>query len=183
MSFADGRRHRQVVPRWRPWWVTVRLGLATAGIDSRVPPTPDTTSLLRRRHEWLAQRDLAHAADLVGTAFAMGLGDRARDAAEFVLEREAAAPAALVALAEKVVHGDSPLPASPIDIDHVGRHIRISKLRLHIRDWPTDAIAHIDQHASTPSWGRDFRLLGPLTSRFLSHLTIDLSSDPRPGTS
>ena len=139
-------------------------------IDSRVPPTPDTTSLLRRRHEWLEQRDLAHAADLIGTAFGMGLGDQARDAAEFVLEWEAAAPAALVALAGKVVHGDSPLSDAPIDIDHVQRHVRIGKLKRHIRDWPTDAIAYIDL-------AREYTILGQ-RPQALRPINIALSLAP-----
>lgn len=144
MSFADGRRRRQVVPRWRPWWVTARLGLADTSATSRKVGTPDATTIDRRREEWLENRDVRHAADLISTAFGMGLGERARDAAEFVLETETSVPRPLLVLAKTIVNGDAPLPPSPIDIDHAGRYVRIHKLKSRLKNWPHDAIAYID---------------------------------------
>src|SRR5438045_3086410 len=102
MSFADGRRRRQVVPRWRPWWVTAKLGLADTGVKSRVICPPDTTTIDRRCHDWQQHRDLPHAADLISTAFGMGLGERAREAAEFVLNVKTHLPRPLVLLSKTI---------------------------------------------------------------------------------
>src|SRR6478752_4976866 len=106
MSFADGRRRRQVVPRWRPWWVTARLGLADARETVRDAARPDTRTIDQRLEDWAQNPDVFHAGDLISTAFGMGCGDRARDVAEAVLKSDRRVPEPLRLLAERIVNGE-----------------------------------------------------------------------------
>ena len=163
MSIADRRKRRQVIPRWRPWWVTARLGLAETGASVRSIGHPNTTTIDRRREEWLENHDLPHAADLISTAFGMGLGERAQDAAEFVLEAKRSLPQSLLLLAKIIVDGDADLPASPVDIDHVGRHVRINSLKGRLKNWPHDAIARIDLAREYATLGQRSKALKPIS--------------------
>ena len=163
MSIADRRKRRQVVPRWRPWWVTARLGLAETGASVRSIGNPNTTTIDRRREEWLENHDLPHAADLISTAFGMGLGERAQDAAEFVLEAKRRLPQPLLLLAKIIVDGDADLPASPVDIDHAGRHVRINSLKGRLKNWPHDAIARIDLAREYATLGQRSKALKPIS--------------------
>lgn len=107
MSFADGRRRRQVVPRWRPWGVTVRLGLADTREAVREVAKPDTRTIEQRLEDWARHPDAFRAGDLIGTAFGMGCGERVRDVAEAVLSSDNRVPKPLRILAERIVNGET----------------------------------------------------------------------------
>lgn len=164
MSFADGRRRRQVVPRWRPWWVTARLGLADARETVRDVGSPDTRTIDQRRDDWAAHPDLYHAGDMISTAFGMGCGDRARDVAESVLTSDPRVPKPLRHLAERIVNGEALLPSSPLDLDAGQRHARIQKLKRRLRVWPNDALAQMDLAREYTILGQRSKALRPVTT-------------------
>ena len=167
MSVMGDRRPRQVVPRWRPWRVTARLGLAEPGAKTTGPRTPPTVALERRRREWLENHDVPHAADVVGTAFGMGLGERARDAAEFILGVRTGVPRPLELLALKIVDGDSSPLGSPLDVDRFGRYRRVQRLKRRLRDWPHDALARIDLAREYTILGQRSKACGPIRTALL----------------
>ena len=163
MSFADGRRKRQVVPRWRPWRVTTRLGLADSREGVRVVPSPDTQSVAQRLDDWTRHGDAFHAGDLLGTAFGVGCEDRARHAAEAVLkESYRRTPAPLRLLAERILNGETPLPSTPLALDAGARHARIHNLKARLRAWPNDALAHIDLAREYTILGQRSRAVRPV---------------------
>ena len=107
---------------------------------------------------------MPHAADMISTAFGMGLGERARDAAEFILRVGTGVPRPLGRLARRIVHGDPAPPVSPIDVDRLVRHQRIQKLKRRLRDWPHDALARIDLAREYTILGQRSSALGPIST-------------------
>lgn len=170
MSFADGRRRRQVVPRWRPWSITARLGLADAREAVRDVATPDTRTIDRRLEDWHRHPDTFHAGDLIGTAFGMGRADRAREVAEIVL-KSGPIPKPLRLLAERILYGERPLPSEPLELDAGQRHARIHKLKMRLNDWPNDALAQMDL-------AREYTILGQ-RSKAVRPVTTALALAPR----
>ena len=164
MSFADGRRRRQVVPRWRPWWVTTRLGLAEAREAVREVAAPDTRTIEQRLEDWARHRDAFHAGDLISTAFGMGCGDRARDVAEAVLKNDGRVPKPLRLLAERIVNGEQPLPPAPLELDAGERHARIHRLKSRLRTWPNDALAQMDLAREYTILGQRSQAVRPVTT-------------------
>lgn len=164
MSFADGRRRRQVVPRWRPWRVTAHLGLADARDAARNVSIPDTRTIDQRLDDWSRFPDAFHAGDLIGTAFGMGHGERARQAAEAILKCAGAIPLPLRLLAERIVNGESPLPSSPLELDAAQRHARIHKLKTRLRAWPNDALAQVDLAREYTILGQRLKAVRPVTT-------------------
>lgn len=164
MSFADGRRRRQVVPRWRPWWVTVRLGLADAREAVREVAKPDTRTIEQRLEDWERHPDAFHAGDLISTAFGMGCGDRVRDVAEAVLSSYNRVPKPLRLLAERIVNGERLLPSAPLELDAGERHARIHKLKTRLRAWPNDALAQMDLAREYTILGQRSRAIRPVTT-------------------
>jgi Flp pilus assembly protein TadD len=164
MSFADGRRHRQVVPRWRPWWVTSSLGLADARESGRDIPKPDTRTIDERFTDWVQHPDRFHAGDLISTAFGMGHGDRARSVAETVLKSDALISGPLRLLAERIVNGERLLPATPLELDADQRHARIRKLKSRLREWPNDALAQMDLAREYTILGQRLKAVRPVTA-------------------
>src|SRR5215471_11446466 len=164
MSFADGRRRRQVVPRWRPWWVTARLGLADARESVREIAKPDTRTIDHRLADWAEHPDTFHAGDLISTAFGMGCGDRARDVAEAVLKSQTQLPAPLRLLAERIVNGEKPLPPAPLEIGAIDRRARIHQLKRRLRAWPSDALAQMDLAREYTVLGQRSKAIRPVTT-------------------
>lgn len=164
MSFADGRRRRQVVPRWRPWWVTAHLGLADARDTTREVPRPDTQTVDDRLGDWTRHPDAFHAGDLLGTAFGMGCAERAYGAAEHVLQSDRDIPKPLCVLAERIVRGEKALPPSPLDLDAAARHARVHLLKSRLRIWPTDALAQVDLAREYTILGQRQKAVRPVTT-------------------
>ena len=164
MPVAGDNRPRQVVPRWRPAWVTARLGLTESSRKKAESKLPPTTALERRRREWLENRDIPHAADLLSTAFGMGMGKEAHDAAEFVLQANVGVPRPLAAVARRIVAGDASLPIAPVDVDHLGRYQRINRLKHRLREWPRDALARVDLAREYTILGQRDKALEPIVT-------------------
>src|SRR6266436_5130508 len=76
---------RRTVPRWRLWRDAVRLGDVDVCRELRVPLKPRLEDLARAKFDWVSHRSLPFAGDFVGKAYALGQGDVAKDAAEFIL--------------------------------------------------------------------------------------------------
>jgi Tfp pilus assembly protein PilF len=86
-------RDRNVVPRWRDFTTTVRLGELTTASEARVAhPVPDLST---QELTWSENPGLAVAGDLISAAVVKGATEIARQASEFVLEQGPQAPLSL----------------------------------------------------------------------------------------
>jgi tetratricopeptide (TPR) repeat protein len=104
-------RNRRVLPRWRDFETTLRLGELN-NLKPRDPvSTEDSGTVAQRALEWQHNPTIWHAADLLNSAFVIGDDERCKEAVEFILHNRALAPLALVNLAEQCVqpgsHADS----------------------------------------------------------------------------
>jgi tetratricopeptide (TPR) repeat protein len=94
---------RNVIPRWRDPVATLREG----EIGPVSPPTqaylPDLESLRSLEQDWQEQRSTSFAADLVGSALVVGPSPVAREAAAFVLTKEAEASSLVKAIAARLL--------------------------------------------------------------------------------
>ena len=98
---------RRIVPRWRRWQVTSRLGLFAPAKDQRQPVLCNPAELDKSEDGWKQNRTLGYAGDFIGAAVATGHIRRARGAAKFVVS-QSDAPRAVKALANRVLTwGDS----------------------------------------------------------------------------
>lgn len=94
-------RNRRILPRWRDFETTLRLG-ELSNLKPRAPvSTEDSEIVSRRALEWQHNATIWHAADLLNSAFVIGNDDRSREVAEFILHNRALAPPPLVSLAEQ----------------------------------------------------------------------------------
>jgi tetratricopeptide (TPR) repeat protein len=87
MAGSSENADRSVVPRWR----TFREALASNELSSaevaKAPRIDGTPFLRDKENQWLANRELPFAIDLVSAATVLGTSDGAKGAAEFVLEQ------------------------------------------------------------------------------------------------
>ena len=174
MSASLSDPDRNPIPRWRPWRVSARLGLleSTGTTPSHVLSPRDFKSA---RVAWQNHRTLAHAADFLGTAFAIGRTADAMAAAEFILSAGGRARAAARLLAERILKGEQGESGSPelaaASRDH---HIhRISSMRRYLRNWPRDALTWLDL-------AREYVTIGqaPIASRPIE-IAIGLEGESR----
>jgi tetratricopeptide (TPR) repeat protein len=125
----------------------VLLGDVVPASVKRVPPAPKLEDLDQTRFDWKRHRTLPFAADFLGAAFALGKGEMARDAAEFILASKLAVTSGAQRLARKVLSekytGEIELsePASP---DEETSRQKIRKLRKSLRESPRDPLNLMD---------------------------------------
>lgn len=136
---------RRIVPRWRPWRETARLGLL-APSQSVGPVVAHRSSELEKAElEWRRNKTPGHAGDFMGIAFSSGHWSRALDAAEFVIQLPGA-PRAAYGLARRIVGGDEEagkvLPPESITED--GRRKKVKSLKSYLTTWPRDALTWMD---------------------------------------
>ena len=109
-GFFKKNKHRTVIPRWRLFEVTTRLG-ELSNVHKRVRARGNDVSIADLVRDFKEYPTIWHAADLMSVAF-VGAHDAAgREAAEFVMAHAADAAPPAVDLAKKMLHGfPSPEP-------------------------------------------------------------------------
>ena len=136
---------RRIVPRWRRWQVTSRLGLLAPAKDQRQPVLCNPTALDKSEYGWKQNRTLGYAGDFIGAAVATGHIGRALAAAKFVVG-QSDVPRGLKALANRALTwGDSKGELSaPIARSKDDRQLKIRELRGYLGRYPRDALAWMD---------------------------------------
>jgi tetratricopeptide (TPR) repeat protein len=127
---------RAVVPRWRDFLTTLRLGqLESATVNQQ--RTAITADLFNEKIiEWQRHRAVPFAADLVGTAYALGRRTEATDAAKFLIDRPNEVSPTVLTLARQVVGQTVPL------YDRSIRSVKI--IRQALADDPRNALLWVE---------------------------------------
>ena len=144
MTAEPFRTDRHIVPRWRPFRLTTRLGeLAipntTKGAHVRHVPTADLERCLRR---WESEQTLENAAELVAAAIVARQETVALQAAHFVITSKTVMP--LVARQAAIVlerSGQLPVIQS---LSEAAQSYSVRACRQRTRDYPNDALAWAD---------------------------------------
>lgn len=131
MTASEGRKNRDVVPRWRNIKGTIRAGEFPTGEVQRTMSAVELANLAATERLFEATGETAYAADLAGSALAGGLPERGAIAvAALSSEEHGASLSSLV----RAVRGEE-LP------EPVGEREVVSRARLWLRERPNDPIA------------------------------------------
>lgn len=132
-SSTDGER--RVIPRWRPFRVTLSLDeLSTA-----FKPTISRElrlSLSAARRDWLNRRDVESAIELVHTAALLDQLEETQDAIDLILATDD--------LPELVKKSTSLRDDDVIPDVSLNARVRIAELKAAVRSWPRDATLWTD---------------------------------------
>lgn len=138
-------RNRRVVPRWRDHKTTLALRELSNAKAKDPMSAEDTTALARRASEWHNNTTIWHAADLLSSAYVVGIPDHYMDAIDFILAHPESAPTPLVDLAKRAA---SPVGRELADLHQVdeeeGIRRRIHNARVRLRDEPRNAILWVE---------------------------------------
>ena len=136
---------RRIVPRWRPWRETARLGLLAPSRPQKARVDGRSSELDEVELEWKQNKTLGHAGDFMGIAISSGFSRRALEAAQFVI-RLSRSPRAARDLAQKIVGGDEaePVLLPPQPMTDSGRHEGVRALKAHLKICPRDALTWMD---------------------------------------
>ena len=159
---------RNVIPRWRTFDETAKLG--ELGPSTRQLPTPLPTPLphdplAQTKADWEKHQTTGHAADLVGAALFLERSHEVQDAIEFLLRNESQTSKWV----KEIIEQSSPDPnitptPTPTNSIREDAKQRVRKLRPRLRDEPKDPITQVDiAHA--------YATLG-LNEKASEHMTI-----------
>ena len=169
-------KDRTVIPRWRTFGATLRLGELDSIRPSRAPHEVAEDFLSSRLLDWQAHRSVGHASDLVGAALAVGQEDKAADAAAFLLDRKRGVSPWAAEIAQRVLHSwRSSQPDGQVapQVTQQESHAQVRRYRNWLRTEPRDSIAWVDL-------ARAYAVLG-LSSRAARCMTVavQLATDNR----
>ena len=146
MAVFDPEIDRKILPRWRTFDMTLNLGELGSGSMSRLHQGITDGFLASRIADWKRYRTVGHAADLVGTALAIGKETLATEAASFLLQDDLSVSIWVRELARKVL--DSPSDKNEFKLARrLGKseqHAHIRFFRQCLRIEPRDPIIWVD---------------------------------------
>ena len=139
-------KDRKIIPRWRTFSATIALGELDSGLPSRAHERFAAHFLASRISDWHTHRTVGHAADLVGTAVAIGKHAQAADAAHFLLQDDRSVSQWIRELAQRVI---SPQQAEKgFDVAQQAEstilRTQVKTFRQWLRDEPRDPITWVD---------------------------------------
>lgn len=121
MATTNELQERRVVPRWRTFHETLLSNELAGELPTKPSAIDAAPFLLQKEQEWLVEKTLPFAVDLVSAASMFGMSDTSRSAAEFVLENQGKCSRVAVSLANGLlgipeVQPSVIDPVSPADI-------------------------------------------------------------------
>jgi tetratricopeptide (TPR) repeat protein len=145
MPYPVDDRDRQVLPRWRDSRTTASLGELDSTASGPPRVGPGRTGLQLKTEQWLKNRSLAFAGDLLATALLDDVRlEPVADAAAFVLD-SADAPKSLRVVAQRILDpagtDNSVLETYGAPALAASRWQRIHSLRTHLKEAPRDGLA------------------------------------------
>jgi tetratricopeptide (TPR) repeat protein len=129
MAATNELQDRRVVPRWRTFRETL-LSNELAGELPTKPSTMDATPFLHQKEQdWLHEKTLPFAVDLVSAASLFGASDASRSAAEFILANQGKCSNVASGLAKGLlgIPEALPQPVDPVTTANIRAQLRIVK--------------------------------------------------------
>lgn len=130
---------RKVIPRWRDFKTTLVLGELNSGMPGKVTAPPEN-AIDEQIFDWENNRSLSFASDLVNTGFALGMGEKVQEAADFILSEDSRATELQKRIARQAKNPEYTVQlAEPTEIQPTGREIidhsrqQVQKLREQLR--------------------------------------------------
>ena len=139
-------KDRKVVPRWRTFSLTLRLG----ELDSVVPPQARqqvaSDFLAQKIKDWWKHRTVGHAADLVGAALTLGREEEVTEASKFLLQDDLNVSPWTRELAEHALRtpDNTKTVLSPAFLERPALHAKVKTLRQLLRTEPRDPITWVE---------------------------------------
>lgn len=149
MAGISEDRERQVVPRWRNFHSSVHRGeLAPLQLATRQAPSESAINSLLE--DWNHDHSTSVAADLVSSAFTLGLEKSAVEAAEFILSNPSVSSSARRIAAQYLHKGNPPpnpalpltLATSPLPDEEESAHFAPRVLRVEIQRTRSQLVAY-----------------------------------------
>ena len=138
---------RKVIPRWRSFADTLRLGELAPVQFARRDPRELPDFLTPKVDAWREHQTNAHACDVVGSAIVLGRQSEAIDAAKFLLQTDNHTGPWIHDLTSRifVTENDSTLDTvHPIDVAQTELHKQVRTLRQCLHVEPRDPISWVD---------------------------------------
>lgn len=133
---------RECVPRWRLSTITSDLGELDS-IASAAPIVEPHAGINVLVEAWKENGTRSFAADLVGSAFVLGIPEVSREAAEFLLTPAAGASSTVLALAQQSLSKSKAVTSNNlVDTDH--RVAAIRNLRHRLNNEPNNPLMLVD---------------------------------------
>ena len=139
---------RKIIPRWRPFRETLRLGELGSVVPFKAHQQVASDFLAPKIRGWLENRTVGHAADLVGAAFTLGRereGEVTR-AARFLLQKDLNVSPWARELAEQALR-TSDVPETelrPKELEKSTLHVQVRTFRDLLRTEPRDPITWVE---------------------------------------
>lgn len=139
---------RKVIPRWRSFRDTLRLGETKSSTVAREHADSSIDFLGNKLAAWRSHRTKIHAADAVGAAICVARESEVLDAAEFLLDDSSSEGSWRRELAQRVlVQGGSGVTddvSHPVKTQEMMLRSQIKSLREFLRIQPNDPVAWVD---------------------------------------
>jgi tetratricopeptide (TPR) repeat protein len=146
MSASGELSNRRIVPRWRSFQDAIAVGELAPSIPCLSKGVPGEEFIRQKERDWLENRELGFATDLVCAAHVLGTTSVAKEAAEFVLERADKASSLSVDLARQLLGFQEIVWASASEPQNyrTGVYQRIRQLKKRRIDEPRNAFVWAD---------------------------------------
>ena len=158
MAGFNSNKNRKVVPRWRTFDTTLKLG----ELGSYSPPRPHEKVtrdfLFSKVIDWQKHRTKIHAAELVGAAIVLGREPECEEAAKFLLQDDISSSSWVRELARRALRSQpadqsSKPPEVSQELSEKILHSQVRSLRQLVRTEPRDAISWVDLSRSYATLG------------------------------
>ena len=137
---------RKVIPRWRTFDKTLRLGELSSGASPRAHQQVTSDFLSPKIMDWLEHQTVGHAADLVGAALTLGREGEAVEAAKFLLQDDLNVSPWARELAERALGTpeDTEIAPNLEALEKATLYERVRTLRHLLRTEPRDPMTWVE---------------------------------------
>lgn len=142
MAVFFEEKDRKIIPRWRDSHTTIDLGELNS-VHSPRRASVDKGDISKKVHDWKKHGTPTFAADLIGSAYVLGLGKEVIDAAEFIISQTSGVTEASRIVAEKLLKVKSNKVLEQ-DKTQVSQPEKIHLFRKSLREDPRNALLWAD---------------------------------------